>query len=116
MNKAFATVLVIVAFVTVLAEQSDAIFRASKDQTKKLQREVPVRNAQKGGPVCSNAGNGRLRSLTADSLRTGDFSAAWLAQLVSTKLNVQIQSSSRRTTNYCPLLYSGSLVIRRFTY
>ena len=54
MKRALLSIAVILAVAASLfVEQGDAIFRASRETIKKLQREVPVRN---GSPFCYNAG------------------------------------------------------------
>lgn len=44
MKRALVSVMVILVLAGAFIEQSDAIFRSGKEQIKKLQREVPLRN------------------------------------------------------------------------
>lgn len=65
MNRALLSVLVIILVTGSFLEQSDAIFRAAKNQIKKLQREVPVRRRE--GPFCYSAeGIERMRRYTGN--------------------------------------------------
>ena len=44
MKRALVLVMVILVLVVGFVEKSDGIFRAGKEQIKKLQREIPLRN------------------------------------------------------------------------
>ena len=69
MNRALLSVLVIILVTGSFLEQSDAIFRAAKNQIKKLQREVPVRRRE--GPFCYSAGDDcYLRSRNSVTLKS----------------------------------------------
>ena len=47
MKTVLLSVVVILVVAGAFVEQSDAIFRAGKEQIKKIQREVPLRNGDK---------------------------------------------------------------------